>query len=127
MLLGRKIGHLCRVLVLVLCFTAGSCKLQLACCAECAWAQSIYAILHHQLELHCAGSEPDWVGDAAMNGYHAANYIAYSVHRPGEPSIYVGYNPYSYPLQIDIPDAPNGSQLLLHLSLRCQLMLQLSW
>ena len=56
----------------------------------------------------CAGSEPDWLGEAAATGYHAANFIGYSLHRPGEPSIYIAYNPYNYPMQIDVPDAPNG-------------------
>jgi len=55
-----------------------------------------------------AGSEPDWLGEAATSGYHAANFIGYSLHRPGERSIYIAYNPYKYPMQIDIPDAPNG-------------------
>jgi hypothetical protein len=55
-----------------------------------------------------AGSEPDWRGEAAASGYHAANFIGYSLHRPGERSIYIAYNPYKYPMQIDIPDAPSG-------------------
>ncbi|KAL0049338.1 hypothetical protein WJX82_011691 [Trebouxia sp. C0006] len=54
------------------------------------------------------GSEPDWLGEAAASGYHAANFIGYSLHRPGERSIYIAYNPYKYPMQIDIPDAPSG-------------------
>ena len=55
-----------------------------------------------------AGSEPDWLGEAAASGYHAANFIGYSLHRPGERSIYIAYNPYKYPMQIDVPDAPSG-------------------
>ena len=55
-----------------------------------------------------AGSEPDWLGEAAASGYHAANFIGYSLLRPGERSIYIAYNPYKYPMQIDIPDAPSG-------------------
>ena len=55
-----------------------------------------------------AGSQPDWEGEAAASGYHAANYLAYSLHQPGEPSIYIGYNPYTYPMQIEIPAPPSG-------------------
>lgn len=54
------------------------------------------------------GSQPDWEGEAAASGYHAANYLAYSLHQPGEPSIYIGYNPYTYPMQIEIPAPPSG-------------------
>ncbi|KAL3146430.1 hypothetical protein ABBQ32_003110 [Trebouxia sp. C0010 RCD-2024] len=54
------------------------------------------------------GSQPDWEGEAAASGYHAANYIGYSVHMPERVSIYVGYNPYNYPLQIEIPAPPHG-------------------
>ena len=62
-----------------------------------------------------AGSEPDWVGEAAASGYHAASFIGYSLQQPGEPSIYVAYNPYDYPMRIDIPDPPSGdSFFLLH-------------
>lgn len=58
-----------------------------------------------------AGSQPDWEGEAAASGYHAANYIAYSLHRPEQPSIYIGYNPYNYPMQIEIPAPPNSEYL----------------
>lgn len=56
------------------------------------------------------GSQPDWDGEAAVHGYHAANYSGYLLQTPGKPSIYVGYNPYSYPLQIDVPPSPEGRQ-----------------
>lgn len=59
-----------------------------------------------------AGSQPDWEGEADASGYHAANYIAYSLHRPEHTSIYVGYNPYNYPMQIEIPAPPNGEGFL---------------
>lgn len=54
------------------------------------------------------GSQPDWDGEAANHDYHAANFIAYSLHHPHSPSIYIGYNPYNYPIQIDIPGPPAG-------------------
>ena len=57
------------------------------------------------------GSQPDWDGEAAVHGYHAANYIGYLLQMPGKPSIYVGYNPYSYPLQIDVPPSPGRQHL----------------
>lgn len=63
-----------------------------------------------QLSWHGAtsGSQPDWDGEAAANDYHAANYLGYLLQMPGKASIYIGYNPYSYPLQIDVPPSPEG-------------------
>lgn len=56
-----------------------------------------------------AGSQPDWDGEAAANGYHAANYIAYLLQAPGQASIYIAYSSHSYPLQIDVPAPPAGA------------------